>query len=134
MENKHKFLIYIGFMLTYVFTVFYLSEPKFINDLLQKDPQIYDYVITPKYSSWDHVEHGIVLQKGNGRILIKITSDAWSKDKDLSIESDQYRIVGRGTIYHKVHQYIGFNIIMITQIIIGILCAILIIKVSGIII
>lgn len=136
MNNRNRLLIYIGCMLAYILLVFYLSEPKYSNDVSQGDPQVYDYVIVPSYSSstWDHVDQGIVLQRGIGpdgkdRILIKITSDSWSKDKDVEVKGRDYRIVGKGTIYHKINRYIGFNIMMITQVIVTILLIVLAIKV-----
>jgi hypothetical protein len=118
-------------MIVYVGWVFYLSEPKYVDNCY-KVPQRYDYVSLPKYSFRDRleVENGIVLQVDSATILVK--THKWSdKFHSIPIHSNSYRVIGKGTIYHKVNDYVGFNIMMITQFIIGILIAILIYFVTG---
>jgi hypothetical protein len=123
-------------MIYYLGWVFYVSEPKYINNCYKKI-EVYDYVSVPRYSygnSLDNgaeVENGIVLQVDSVNFLVK-THRYSDEFRQLSMKNSRYRIVGKGTIYHKVNQYVGFNIMLITQFIIGILIAVLAFTVSSI--
>ena len=118
-------------MIFYVGWVFYISEPKYIDNRY-KIPERYDYVSLSKYSFGTNVEveNGIVLQVDSTTMLVK-TPKYGGEFYSVPIYSNAYRIIGKGTIYHKVNDYVGFNIMLITQILIGILVAVLMITVTG---
>lgn len=134
MKHKIKIIVFITLlasMIYYIGWVFYVSEPKYVDNCYKK-VEVFDYVSVPRYSygnSLDNgaeVENGIVLQVDSSNFLVK-THRYSDEFRQLSIDKSKsrYRIVGQGTIYHKVNQYVGFNIMLITQIFIGLLTAIL---------
>lgn len=134
MTKKTKLITLIMLLLSMIFYVgwvFYISEPKYIDNCY-KTPERYDYVSLPKYSfgSGVEVENGIVLQVDSTTMLVK-TSRYGGEFHSVPIYSNAYRVIGRGTIYHKVNDYVGFNIMLITQIVIGILVAVLMVTVTG---
>lgn len=120
-------------MLFYLGSVFYLSEPKYIDNCKQ-ELQRYDYVSIPEYSFGNDIKkeviNGIVLQVDKEKALLKCKKYFMSSDYfyELDFKKSEYRIIGKGTIYHKVNDYVGFNIMIISQFIIGILLAIVIIS------
>lgn len=132
MKNKNiKVAVFIMLtisMVYYIGWVFYMSEPKYIDNC-NKKLEKYDYVSIPKYkylSSNQEVINGFILQVDEKKALIKCKK---YRDEfyELDLKESVYRIVGKGTIYHKVNDYVGFNIMVITQLFIGILCAIIMI-------
>lgn len=132
MKNKNiKVAVFIMLtisMVYYIGWVFYMSEPKYIDNC-NKKLEKYDYVSIPKYkylSSNQEVINGFILQVDEKKALIKCKK---YRDEfyELDLKESEYRIIGKGTIYHKVNNYVGFNIMIITQLFIGILCAIIMI-------
>lgn len=114
-------------MVTYVVWIFYMSEPKYINNANENKVQVYDYISVPGGRYDDQVLNGIVLQMDTSRMLVKLPhrySVFRSEYRELPITSG-FRIVGKGTFYHKVNNYVGFNIMFITQAIIMILIIVL---------
>lgn len=123
------FIVLTISMIYYIGWVFYMSEPKYIDNCSKKMER-YDYVSIPEYKysfeTKQEVINGIVLQVDENRALIKC-KDWRDEFYELDLKNSKYRIVGKGTIYHKVNDYVGFNIMLITQLFIGILCTIIII-------
>ena len=136
-KQKIKIAVFITLicsMIYYIGWVFYMSEPKYIDGCYKK-PERYDYVSIPEYrysyETKQEVINGIVLQVDSTTALVKCKK--WLDEfYELDLKKSDYRIIGKGTIYHKVNDYVGFNIMLITQIFIGILTAILIITVTSI--
>lgn len=122
------FITLISLMISYIGWVFYMSEPKYI-DGCYKTPERYDYVSIPEYKysyeTRQEVINGIVLQVDSTTALVKC--EKWHNEfYELDLKKSYYRIIGKATIYHKINNCVGFNIMLITQIFIGILTAILI--------
>lgn len=134
MKNKVKIAVFVTLicsMAYYIGWVFYQSEPKYI-DACYKIPEKFDYVSLPEYKyDWKtntEVTNGIVLQVDSSRALVKCSDEFY----ELDLKKSQYRIIGKGTIYHKVNNYIGFNIMLISQVFIGIIIGILIYTLTSI--
>ena len=126
-------------MLFYIGWVFYISEPQYIDNCYKKVEQ-FDYVSIPEshYSSFGNtyanndVNNGIVLQVDSTKAIVKVIR--WSEEfTEIDLKKHEFRIIGKGTIYHKVNNYVGMNIMLITQVFIGILAAILMYVVSSIV-
>jgi hypothetical protein len=126
MNDKNKkilrFSIISSLMLIYIGWTFYISEPKYIDGIENKKVEVFDWVSIPdrlsSFSETNDVKMGIVLQVGKEKALVKSKGRyTFSDDEmiDINLNSGQYRIVGRGTIYHKVNHYVGFNIVLISQ-------------------
>lgn len=118
----------------YLVFVFYLSEPKYVNNSY-KPLEKYDYVSIPKYQSdmgypYNEVMNGIVLQVDSTKALVKIKRYSYSEYYQLDLNRPMFRIIGRGTIYHKINDYVGFNIMLFSQIFIGIFMIIIIVWIS----
>lgn len=119
-------------MITYIGWVFYISEPEYIDNCYKKVEK-FDYISIPKFQySWNEksgntdVENGIVLQVDSTKAIVKVIN--WSTEySEIDLKQHNFRIIGKGTIYHKVNNYVGINIMLITQVLIGIISAILII-------
>jgi len=107
-------------MLFYVGYVFYISEPAYIDNC-HKQIEKYDWVVIPAVYD-GNVKAGVVLQRNETNFILKIKDTYHSELYSISIEKGNYQIIGEGTMYHKVNDYVGTNIMLITQIIIGILC------------
>lgn len=135
-KAKARFLLAtIIAMVSYILWTFYISEPKYINNINQKQLEAFDWISLPEKYSWEEgnnqsVVNGLVLQIDGQKALVK-TEGRYSFSSDDMVEVDikahQYRIVGQGTIYHRVNQWVGFNMMLITQIFIGICVALLMI-------
>lgn len=133
-KTKNKIVLFttlLVIMITYIGWVFYISEPKYIDNCYKKVEK-FDYVSIPKSQYWDlktgnvDVENGIVLQIDSTKAIVKLVR--WSTEFiEMDLKQHNFRIIGKGTIYHKVNNYVGINVMSITQIFIGILSAILII-------
>lgn len=120
MENKKiKAIVFIAMsaaMIYFICWVFYKSEPEYIDNC-KKKVESYDYVSVKKYSRSDNYNDafcGIVMQVGEDVALVK-RSDMRDKMVELDLSESKYRIVGRGTIYHKVNSYVGFNVMIVVQ-------------------
>lgn len=140
MTTKAKARLFFGItiaMIGYIGWSFYISEPKYENNANSRKLQAYDWVSLPGHSySWDKnanmtVENGLVLQIDSSKALVKIDSGhSWEDMKELDIAAHQYRIIGRGTIYHKVNHWVGFNIMVISQFLIGALLVMIVVTQS----
>lgn len=122
-------------MTLYVGWVFYISEPAYIDNC-NKIPEKFDLVSINPYSFEDGArELGLILQRDSTRFIAKMLTSSLVRDdfKEFSIESLDYRIIGSGTIYHKINCYVGFNIMIVTQIFISILLFILMVAISPLI-
>lgn len=138
MTQKTKARLFFGLlilMISYVGFIFYVSEPEYTNDVKNRQLKQFD-IVTVQDNLWRNlgdesnyqVNPGIVLQTDGKTALVKVESRYAGGDADLydlTIKDGKYRIVGEGTFYHKVNFYVGFNIMLITQFIIGMLLAIL---------
>lgn len=116
-----KRAIWITIPLLWVATVFYLSEPQFKSES-KNNLEPGDIVsCVNKYSGESNMF--VVLQLSDGKFFAKSIKGGISLDKyiDKSIKDKNYRVIGRATIYHKVNMYVGFNIMIITQFIVGVL-------------
>lgn len=139
MSRKSKAWLFLGIisaMIFYVGWAFYISEPKYVNYQERKNIAPYDLVSYDEYhlsfqdENVKNVNVGIVLQVDSTIALIK-TLETFSSDlKEVKIAQHDYRVIGKGTIYHKVNQWVGFNLMLITQIFIGIFAGLLIITQS----
>lgn len=134
MTTKNKARLFLGLllaMITYIGWSFYISEPKYINGISNKKLEPYDLITvdddTYSYTIGTNVKTAIVLQMDETFALIKTTSRWGDSFKQIKVGSGQYRIVGRGTIYHKVNSWVGFNIMLISQALITIILALLLI-------
>ena len=139
MTQKQKAWSLLGsiiVMSAYILWTFYISEPKYINNANNKKLEAYDYISVPDgfQYSWDEssgnleVQNGIILQVDDTKALAKLQGKySMSSDemKEIDIAKHQYRIIGKGTIYHKVNSWVGFNLMIITQILIGFLLGII---------
>lgn len=126
MRKNRKLLILsslVIFMLSYIITVFYLSEPKYIDNNENKVIAPYDYVnvLYKKNSYSAEYINVMVLQIDANFVLVKTDGTGDYNPFGRSDEyiryprSGKFYIVGRGTIYHKINGYVGFNIMFITQ-------------------
>ncbi len=102
MKNKVKIAVFVTLicsMVYYIGWVFYMSEPKYINSCY-KIPEQYDYVSIPtykySYETRQAVINGIVLQVDSAKALVKCSSEFY----ELDLKNSEYRIIGKGTIYH----------------------------------
>lgn len=119
-------------MLSFIIFIFYSSEPKFIDNISPNQKIVaYDYISLPDHlyenigsESNQYVNNGLVLQTDGISALVKVEESYKSNMIQINVKDYQYRIVGKGTWYHKVNQYVGFNIMIITQCFIGFLLAI----------
>jgi len=134
MTQKQRAWLFFGLltgMITFILEVFYLSEPKYIDNVDGKNIEKYDLIATGAYGDLtnnESVDMGLVLQVNPGCVLIKDIDRSWRENKIIDpSQVKSYRIVGKGTIYHKINNYVGFNIMVITQVLIGICLGLLII-------
>ena len=151
---KTKIAIFTGLLLlmvTYIGWIFYMSEPKYIdNAKTDKQNEIERYDVVSTQNSYGNVCIGLVMQIDSNynketRAIVKNFEYAYSNDKFTTIhlksyidtaKKDEcfiadYRIIGKGTFYHKVNSFVGFNIIMITTVIIMIIAIILLATLIG---
>lgn len=118
-------------LISYIAWIFYMSEPKYVDNPDQQDyPNKYDIVSMITYNN--EVELAMVIQVDsnsfqNHYATVKSITNRW--DKFYRIQTGtvtpQFHIVGRGTFYHKVNHFVGFNIMFITTICIMIIAAVI---------
>lgn len=118
-------------MMCYVGWIFYISEPTYIDNC-NKNIEKFDYVSITRNPYDNEVKTGLVLQVDRNYAIVKVDKYGSSYYYEIAINSTDYRIIGTGTLYHKVNTYIGFNIMLITQICILVIMAILIITQASI--
>lgn len=139
MKQKTKFRLMVLVAVSYLAWTWYISEPSYINsDSKRETLKPFDYVSVPKYGITNYdsiqnqdVENGIVLQTDGTRALVKLEPRFLGGGSDLTeinIKDGSWRRVGTGTIYHKVNQYIGFNLFLTSQVLTMALLAIYIYK------
>ena len=121
------FILLVASMIFYIGWVFYVSEPEYIDNCNQKISK-YDYVSIKEhkyfFESKQEVITGIVLRSDNETALVKYKG--WRTEfYELDLKKSDFRVIGKGTIYHKVNDYVGFNIMLISQFFILVLCAII---------
>lgn len=145
-NNRRKLRFLLCLLVTliiYVGWVFYISEPTYIDNAQTYTNQLsddghkyplykYDFVVIPEHGLYatedkNSVMTGMVLQIDGKHALVKIFEGgySWEDYYDLILDKSHYRVIGSGTIYHKVNHYIGFNIMMISNAFIMILILII---------
>ena len=122
-------------MISYITWIFYMSEPKYIdNAKAESQNNIEKYDVVNTVNSNGDVCIGVVIQidnnfKNETRAIVKNFEHPYSNDafttihlKDIIAKdstkagfTQDYRIIGKGTFYHKVNHFIGFNIMMTTN-------------------
>lgn len=125
MKKQTKLKILLVYMLLYIGIICYLSEPKYI-DYADRIPHKYDWVSIPYLYTGNQVVTGIVLQVNNKSFLAKVSKFGYSEYYQIDNKNPDYKVVGTGTIYHKINDFVGFNIMLLTEVFIAILCIILI--------
>ena len=132
-KSAFALLAFILSMLSFIIFIFYSSEPKFIDNISTNQKiEAFDYISLPDRlyvnigsESNQYVNNGLVLQSDGINALVKVNEGYRENMVQINLKDHQYRIVGKGTWYHKVNQYVGFNIMIITQVFIGFLLAII---------
>lgn len=85
-----RLLLLIVGMVAYVSWVFYISEPKYINNLQDKKLEVYDYVSIGKYriDTYDQQEmqNGIVLQLDD-KIALLLVKDYHDEFYQLNLKN-----------------------------------------------
>jgi len=134
-------------MLFYIGWIFYMSEPKYIdNAKTDKQNEIERYDVVSTQDSYGNTNLGMVIQidsnfKKETRAIVKNFEYVYSFNALTTIHLKgytdsasakegfvtDYRIIGKGTFYHKVNSFVGFNIMMITTVVIIILAAVVLI-------
>lgn len=139
-------------MLFYIGWIFYMSEPKYIDNAKtdrQNEIERYDVVST---QVGEDVNIGLVMQidsnfNNETRAIVKNFEYVYSNYKWTIIHLKgfpatdstkggfvaDYRIIGKGTFYHKVNSFVGFNIMMITTAVIIILAIVVLVTLIGLI-
>lgn len=115
-------------MISYIMWVFYVSEPKYVDNCYKK-VEAFDYLSLPPYdfesdynTANNTVENGLVLQIDSSKAIVKIDNFTTTY-KEVDLKKHKFRIIGKGTVYHKVNSYVGTNIMLISQVFIAIICA-----------
>ena len=127
------FTILLLAMGTYMGWSFYISEPTYINNCDNKELAVGDYVAMTYGEFGDHeLRAGMVVQTDKAQAIV--ISKSWHDELYYLNKSERstYKIIGKGTIYHKVNQWVGFNIMVTTQIIIGIIFGLIMITLTTI--
>lgn len=130
MSKKKKAVLFfsiIVLMCAYIGWSFYVSEPKYIDNITSKKLEKYDYIAIPYWdfeTSKQQAATAIVIQVDGTRALIK-TQKYNDELRDIVIEEHNYRIIGKATVYHKINTYVGFNVMLISQVFIFILLIII---------
>jgi hypothetical protein len=121
-RKKLFFLITLCTILTvFVGWIFYISEPDYIDDveMIRRGTRLekYDFVSLPKYQFTNEVENAIIIQVDSSNALAMIDSSFPHHDEyvQLKLKEHKYRLVGKGTLYHKVNHFVGFNIFFFTE-------------------
>ncbi len=125
MKRRTKFLIMLVAALTYLAWTWYVSEPTYISGKSDRTIEPYDWVSVPQYgisfsdsTRNQDVETGIVLQTDGETALVKLEPRFLGGSSDLTeinLKQGNWRLIGTGTVYHKVNHYIGFNLFFISQ-------------------
>ena len=136
MNQQLKFYISTLLILTTIGYIWYLSEPKYENN--HHGPiQPYDIITVSDYQvHWDDsqvdrestVETFMVLQKDSSTIFVKQLSGNYVKYKVMNYIKYDIHIIGHGTIYHKVNQIIGLNIMLIAQVLLTLILIIIVVS------
>ena len=135
MKKHLKFYTSTLLILTVIGYIWYLSEPKYDNNH-QGIIQTYDIITVPVYrfSYYDNpdkevnVKTYMVLQKDSSTIFVKDLDGYYTQYKVLNYTKYNIHIIGHGTIYHKVNQIIGLNIMLIAQVLLLLLLFVITLK------
>jgi hypothetical protein len=107
-------------MLGYVIFMFYKSEPEYVNNSYGK-PIVGDYVNVYDNADFAHSFYcGMVVQTDSASFSLNVRTSMTDVQHNSGIYSIPYKgtvpykIIGKGTFYHKVNAYLGFNIMFIT--------------------
>jgi predicted RND superfamily exporter protein len=153
---KTKIGIFTGLLLlmvTYISWIFYMSEPKYIdNAKTNSQDNLQRYDIVSSKNEYDNECLGMIIQidsnnyKNETRAIVRnfetpyrsdnfktITMKKIFKDSVIIGFTQDYRIIGKGTFYHKINHFIGFNIMMFTTILIIIIALIIAVSLFGLI-
>lgn len=110
----------------YVLFMFYKSQPEFINNYYGR-PSAGDYVNVYDSQHDGSFYSGMVVQTDSSSFTLNVSTSMADINHDSGIYSipykgfAAYKIIGKGTFYHRVNAYVGFNIMFITIVIIIIL-------------
>ena len=127
-----------------------MSEPKYINNAkTERQNEIEKYDVVSTNDTYGNTNLGMVIQidtnfknKTVTEAIVKNFDNAYHWDRITTIHLKKYvdsatnepgfvqldyRIVGKGTFYHKVNSFVGFNIMMITTFIIIILAIVILV-------
>jgi hypothetical protein len=124
------FTVLLLIMVSCVAWIFYKSEPQYIdNPTRVNHVEKYDIVSIRPYNNLENsLKIAMVVQidtvSFNNHYAV-VKSLRWRDDfSDININSKTpcHKIIGKGTFYHKVNYFIGFNIMLITTWVIIILC------------
>jgi len=134
-------------MISFVCWIFYMSEPKYINNAkANQQNNIEKYDIVSSQDGYGNTSIGLVMQvdsnfKNETRATVKNYEYTYSQFSIIHLKryfdsigagfTQDYRIIGKGTFYHKVNSFIGFNIMMGTAIIFIILAIIILFFLVG---
>ena len=146
---KTKIAIFAGLlllMIAYIGWIFYMSEPHYIdNAKLNEQYKIERYDVVSTVNGYNQLSIGLIIQIDSvdakeTRATVKnfvhsgygddYTNIHLKKNSDTTFITD-YRIIGKGTFYHKVNSWIGFNIMMITTIVIMIIAMVVLVTLIG---
>jgi hypothetical protein len=122
--------------------MFYMSEPTYIDHpKLPSEIAKYDIITMRPYGSMESdLFIGMVIQvdttsfTNNHYAVVKSTQ--WMKSyRDVKIDTitPNYKIIGRGTFYHKANHFVGFNIMFITTLAIIIIAIVVLVFLVGMI-
>jgi len=117
------FSLLLALELCIVVFMFYSSEPKYIDNIsTKKSIDRFDMVVVKEYdwSNITEIETLIVLQvdTASHTAVAKRMDGFAHSDRfyTLNLKTKNFRLVGQGTFYHKVNEYVGFNLMFITNV------------------
>lgn len=152
---KKKTIIFIALFLSislYIAWIFYMSEPKYIDNInSERQAKIQKYDVVSTHNNLGDLDIGMIIQIDTTDVkqtkaIVKNFENAYSNDNFTTIHltsipktdscqlgfTIDYRVIGRGTFYHKVNHFIGFNIMMTTTALLVIIELIIAIVLIGI--
>jgi hypothetical protein len=110
-------------MMWFVIFMFKKSEPNYVNNSNRR-PMVWDYVIVTGLDTYGEAHaDGVVVQTDSTSFVFRYqkgikmdgpTGGLWN----IPYNAGNYKVIGTGTFYHKVNAYVGFNIMLITTLII----------------
>ncbi len=126
------FTILLVSMISYIVWIFYMSEPEYIDNPQNNKVEKYDIVSIRPFGNIEFdLELGMVIQidttipNKHSAIIKSIQWNNTYKDIQLDTATPSYKIIGKGTFYHKINYLIGFNIMMTTIFLVAILAIVI---------